>query len=170
VFVPIAWLLAVPATTRAACDGPAPSFRRGIETAPTVVVGEVTAVGIEDPAWGRSEFTLRVDHVLRGTAAGVMEIRDLVLQPCAGLVRANVGDVIALALGATEFETTGNPIAFIRGAPPRPDIERVTLAQVFALAGLASPAEPAAVPWALIVGGVAVGLVAIIAFRSRHPR
>lgn len=143
-----------------------------METAPTVVVGEVMAVGEVDPAWTRSEFTLRVDHVLRGTAPPVMEIRDLVLQPCAGVVTATVGDVIAIALGAVEFETEVNPVAFIRGAPPRSDIERMTLSQVFALAGLPAPEDGAGgiqVPWLLLVGGAVLCLAAIVAFRPRGP-
>lgn len=168
-----AWMfLAAPA--RAACDGPAPSFRHGARTAQTLVVGEVTAaVPAADAGGFAREFTLRVDHVLRGAAPPVMELRDLVMQPCAGLLLVHRDDIVALAFGAREFDTDVNAVAFVRGVPSRGDIEQLTLADVFAVAGVPVPVEVSpslAPPWGLVLAAGLVAGTAIVAFRSGRSR
>ena len=157
----------------AACDGPAPSFRRGVGSAETVVVGEVTAAKLlPDDGFAR-DFTLRVDHVLRGVAPPVMELRDVVMQPCAGVILVNAGDVIAIAFGAREFDTDVNAVAFLRGAPSRGDIERLTLADVFSAAGRPLPTDldpPPEFPWGPGLVAALVGAGAAVAFRRRGSR
>ncbi len=158
--------------TRGACDGPAPSFTNGVQTAETLVIGEVIAAGPPAFAPNSFSFSLRVDHVLRGDAPGVMEFKDLVLQPCAGLVTVRMGDVIALALGASEFGGEVNPVAFIRGSPSRADIERRSITEVFTMAGIPPPAmaeEPFEVPWGFVaLAGVLVVATALM-FLPRRP-
>ena len=157
----------------AACDGPAPSFSRGVGSAETVVVGEVTAAKpLPDDGFAR-DFTLRVDHVLRGVAPPVMELRDVAMQPCAGVILVNAGDVIAIAFGAREFDQDVNAVAFLRGVLSRADIERLTLADVFSLAGQPLPTDPSGsleFPWGpgLVAALVAAG--AAVAFRQRPSR
>lgn len=157
----------------AACDGPAPSFSRGVESAETVVVGEVTAAEpVPDVGFAR-KFTLRVDHVLRGIAPPVMALQDVVMQPCAGVILVNTGDVIAIAFGAREFDMDVNAVAFLRGAPSRSDIERLTLGEVFSLAGLPLPTESdrsLEFPWGPGLVVALVGAGAVAAFRRRGPQ
>ena len=163
-------VLAIAAPARGACDGPAPSFTNGVQTADTLVIGEVVAAGPPVFAPNSFSFSLRVDHVLRGDAPDVMEFKDLVLQPCAGWVTVKMGDVIALALGASEFGGEVNPVAFIRGSPSRADIERRSMAEVFAMAGVPLPdtrTEPGGVPWGLIA---VAGVVALAAVSIAVPR
>lgn len=159
------------AATRGACDGPAPSFANGVQTAGTLVIGEVIAAGPPVFAPDSFSFSLRVDHVLRGDAPDVMKFKDLVLQPCAGWVTVRMGDVIALALGANEFGGEVNPVAFIRGSPPRADIERLSMAEVFAMAGTPAPdtaAEPFEVPWGFVaLAGVLAAATALIVVPRR---
>jgi len=161
-------LLATPA--RAACDGPAPSFRHGVATAETLVVGEVTdAIPAADAGGFARAFTLRVDHVLRGTAPPVMELRDVVMQPCAGVILVQRGDVIAIAFGAREFDMDVNAVAYLRGVPYRDDIERLTREELFSLVGLPSPTDPnplSSIPWGLGLAAALLGAVALVAFRD----
>jgi hypothetical protein len=168
----LAGVLGVP-PTHAACDGPAPSFSRGVGSADTVVVGEVTAAErLPDVGFAR-EFTLRVDHVLRGVAPPVMRLQDVVMQPCAGVILVNGGDMIAIAFGAREFDMDVNAVAFLRGAPSRGDIEQLTLAEVFSLAGQPIPTNPDRSLGLLWIPGLVAALVgagAVAAFRRRGPQ
>lgn len=168
----LAAVLAAP-PAHAACDGPAPSFSRGVESAETVVVGEVTAAErLRDVGFAR-DFTLRVDRMLRGVAPPVMELRDVVMQPCAGVILVNVGDVIAIAFGAREFDQDVNAVAFLRGVPSRGDIERLTLADVFSLAGQPLPTDPDGsleFPWGPGLVVALVGAGALASFLWRGPK
>lgn len=132
----------------AECQGPVPSFRDVAPTAQRVLIGDVVAVqtgGLTEPdgSGHSSRFTLRVRYVPRGTAPAVMEISDLPTQPCAGVMVARVGDRIALALDGTDYTPPipVNTIAWIRGSPPfnDPMFETITVAEVYALLGLAPP-------------------------------
>ena len=136
-----------PAPAAASCDGPVPSFREHATSAARIVIGDVIAVDDRAP-WGddlgrSSRFTLRVHFVLRGRAPSVMHLRDRAFLPCPDhIIVARKDDRIALALGATGFspKITFDTVAWIRGIPPAfAGIERITVAQAFALVGLAPP-------------------------------
>ena len=146
-----AWVIAMAAVAVsgspvvAECDGPPPSFRDALSTAKLIVIGDVTAVhggGLgEVGADGRSSrFTLRIDLVLRGHAPAVMEIQDLVMQPCAGTVIARTGDRIAVAFDALDFTPPirVNAFAWIRGTPAQEN-ETITEAEVFRRLGREAP-------------------------------
>jgi hypothetical protein len=182
----MALVVAAPAEARAACDGPFPSFREAAPSARTIIVGTVTAIDPEadDPPGYASVFELRIDHVLKGDAAPRMTIDHLGPSPCSPTLFAPMGAVIALALDATAFDPPLNvdAPAFIQGvslearfgdrALTKPD--EMTLAEVFAAAGVALPdtvAElpPADIPWApMAVGLIGLG-VSILAFRVSRP-
>lgn len=165
----------VPNAASGACNGPAPSFRHGAASASTVVIGTVTNVNELDgagPVGGYFRaFTLRVDHLLRGEAPPLMSI-DNVPMYCAGPIQVHPGDVIAVALGAHEFDTEVTAVAFIAGVPHRSDIERVTLAEAYAMTGVPMPpiTEAPAVPWPFVL---AVGILtagALLAFAAPRRR
>jgi hypothetical protein len=130
----------------AECDGPVPSFRKAVATAQRIVIGDVVDVrrgGLLEPqADGRStRFTLRVRQVLLGEAPRLMDIRDLVTQPCAGTVIARAGDRIAIAFDAVDFTPpiAVNAVAWIRGTPPTEEYEAIKQTEVFELLGLDAP-------------------------------
>jgi hypothetical protein len=136
----------------AECDGPAPSFLPALATAKRIVIGdviEVQAGGLLEPqADGRSSrFTLRVRYVLRGDAPARMDIRDLVMQPCAGTVIARTGDRIAIAFDAVDFTPPirVNAVAWIRGTPPEGN-ETITQTAIFEHLGLTAPNTAIAPP------------------------
>jgi hypothetical protein len=140
-------------TTFAECDGPVPSFRKALGTAQRVVIGDVIDVrlgGLLEPqADGRSSrFTLRVRHVLRGEAPKVMDIRDLVTQPCAGSIVARPGDRIAIAFDAIDFTPpmVVNSAAWIRGEPWGDSYERISETEIFERLGLDAPDTAVATP------------------------
>ena len=146
-----AWVIAMAAVAVggspvvAECDGPPPSFRDALSTAKRIVIGDVTAVhggGLaEVGADGRSSrFTLRIDLVLRGHAPSIMEIQDVVMQPCAGTVIARKGDRIAVAFDALDFTPPirVNAFAWIRGTPPQGN-GTVTEAEVLRRLGREAP-------------------------------
>ncbi len=117
-------------------------------------------------------FRLEVDHILRGEAPPEMSV-DNVPMHCAGPIEARPGDVIAIALGAHEFNTEVTAIAFIAGVPHRSDIERLTLTEAYDVTGVPMPADaepPSAVPWpfVLAVGVLTVG--ALVAFSAPMRR
>ena len=177
-----AGLIAATPPVAAECDGPIPSFRAVAASAKHVVIGEVVGVRPSelngDSADGRStRFTLRVTEVPRGRAPRTMEIDDLPTQPCAGFVRARVGDRIAIAFDATDFEPPirVNTAAWLRGVPPGSEhdlisaFEPTTRAQVYALLGLEPPdtaAPPFRVaptgepPWSLLAVAAVAGAAA----------
>jgi hypothetical protein len=107
-----------PLQVAAECDGPVPSFSGAVATAKRVVIGDVVAVregGLVKPAasaGSSSRFTLRVRYAVVGDAEKSMEIRDLLTQPCAGVVQAREGDRIALAFNATDIHRDGTVIQF----------------------------------------------------------
>jgi hypothetical protein len=177
-----AWLMAGTAQVAAECDGPIPSFRGVAATATRVVIGEVVEVHpselTAEGADGRSSrFTLRVIEVPRGRAPRTMEIVDVVTQPCAGVVIARLGDRLAIAFGALDFEPPMrvNTAAWLRGVPPFTEIdalsafESTTREEVYALLGIQPPdtavaphtdGGPGGLPWwplavAALAGGVA---------------
>ena len=147
-------VLATGATPAVAeCDGPVPSFRKALLTAKRIVIGDVIDVrpgGLLEPqADGRSSrFTLRVRHVLRGEAPRLMDIRDLVTQPCAGTVIARAGDRIAIAFDAFDFTPpiAVNAVAWIRGQIPPEVYERITETEVFERLGVDAPNTAFAMP------------------------
>ena len=165
---------AVPAV--AECDGPVPSFRKALASAQRIVVGDVIDVrrgGLLEPrADGRSSrFTFRVRYVLRGEAPVLMDIRDLEMQPCAGMVIARAGDRIAIAFDAVDFTPPigVNAVAWIRGRAPTEEYELITQTEVFELLGLDAPdtalatsdppaSAPPLSPLPLVVAGF-IGLV-----------
>ena len=172
-------------TTFAECDGPVPSFRKALGTAQRIVIGDVIEVrrgGLLEPqADGRSSrFTLRVRHVLRGEAPKVMDIRDLVTQPCAGSIVARPGDRIAIAFDAVDFTPpiAVNSAAWIRGEPWGDSFERITEVEVFERLGLdapdtglaspdPAPTGPTFEPLLLVAPGM-FGLIVGWRRRSRH--
>lgn len=176
------WLIAVAGPVAAECDGPIPSFRAVVGTAKRVIIGEVVAVHpseltAEGTDGRSSRFTLRVTDVPRGRAPKAMEIVDLPTQPCASIVVARVGDRLAIAHDAIDFEPPirVNTAAWLRGVPPGSEFdllsafESTTRAEVYALLGLEPPdtsvapvtdGATGAVPWwpfvvAAVAGGVA---------------
>lgn len=177
-----AWLIAGAAPVAAECDGPIPSFRSVAATAKRVVIGEVVAVHpseltVEGADGRSSRFTLRVTDVPRGGAPKTMEIDDLPTQPCASIVVARVGDRLAIAFDAIDFEPPMrvNTAAWIRGVPPGTEFdlisafESTTRAEVYALLGLEPPdtsvapvsdEAPRGQPWWLLVAAAVAGGVA----------
>ena len=192
----VAWLIAGAAPVGAECDGPIPSFRAVAATAKRVVIGEVVAVHpselTAEGADGRSSrFTLRVTDVPRGRAPKTMEIDDLPTQPCASIVVARVGDRLAIAFDAIDFEppVRVNTAAWIRGVPPGTEFdlltafESTTRAEVYALLGIEPPdtsigpvtdKAPGGSPWwplvvAAVAGGIAGWLGGSPRWRRRGP-
>ncbi len=86
-----------------------------------------------------------MDVVLRGGSAPLLEIDDVMTQPCAGALVARRGDRIVLALDGSDFvpPVSANMIAWIDGEPVR-DVgfeTRLSLEEAFALVGRPVP-EP----------------------------
>ena len=162
--------LLMPNAASGACSGPGPSFRNGAASAATVVIGTVTD-GKEHDGAGPVDgyfraFRLEVDHVLRGEAPPVMSI-DNVPMHCAGPIEARAGDVIAVALGAHEFDTEVTAVAFIAGVPHRSDIERLTLAEAYGVTGVSMPPigeARTATPWPLMLAVGILSVSALLAF------
>lgn len=172
----------------AECSGSPPSFRDALSTAERIVVGDVVALrdgGLAEPRPNRqssSRFTLRIRHVLRGQAPAVIKIRDLVAQPCAGVIVAREGDRIAVAFDALDYTPPirVNAVAWIRGTPSGEGNETMTVAGLFRRLGLPPPdtaivaprapeaaAEPRPEPALLAVVGL-FGL--ILGWRRSAPR
>jgi hypothetical protein len=144
---------ALTSSASAECNpgGILPTLKEASATAKTIVIGDVVAVrsgGSWDPSIdGRSSrFTLAVRIVVRGTAPPELSVQDLITRPCAGEVIVRFGDRVVLALDAreTNFAGTFSTVAWITGQPPQGAgaFERVTDAQVLALAGPALPEAP----------------------------
>jgi hypothetical protein len=138
-----------------------------------VIVGDVTGITPSE-LWdssvdGRSSrFTLQVRYVLRGEALPVMSIVDLPTQPCAAVVVARVGDRIAIAFDALDFEPPirVNTVAWIRGTPAFEGVETITLAETFSLMGLAAPdtsTSPSPKSSQPHTGTIALALASIVA-------
>lgn len=169
-----AWVIAMAAVVLggspvvAECDGPPPSFRDALSTAKRIVIGDVTAVH-GGGSWGigsdgsSSRFTLGVDLVLRGHAPAVMEIQDLVMQPCAGTVIARKGDRIALAFDALDFTPPirVNAVAWIRGTPA-PGSETITGAEVFRRLGREPPDTSVGTPRPPVVPPSSAPIVVVV--------
>jgi hypothetical protein len=189
------WLIAGAGPVAAECDGPIPSFRAVVGTAKRVIIGEVVAVHpseltAEGTDGRSSRFTLRVTDVPRGRAPETMEIVDLPTQPCAGHVVARVGDRLAIAFDAIDFEPPIrlNTAAWLRGVPPSSEFdlmtefESTTREEVYALLGLEPPdtsvaplteVVPGGLPWwpnvvAVVAGGIAGWLGSSPRWRRRR--
>ena len=138
----------------AECSGSPPSFRDALSTAERIVVGDVVALrdgGLAEPRPSRpssSWFSLKIRYVLRGQAPVVMRIRDLVAQPCAGVIVARKGDRIAVAFDALDYTPPirVNAVAWIRGTPSGEGNETITEAGLFRRLGLRAPDTAIATP------------------------
>lgn len=165
----------------AECDGPPPPFRETVTTARQVVIGEVVATRPSESSVGArsSRFTVKVSHLVRGEPFPLVEVNDLMSQPCASYLVAGVGDRVALALRATAFTppVEANGIAWLAGVVTEGG-ETTTVAEVFSLAGVpiaaeAPPTPPtveASSPWpgaALWGLGVAAVLVVVLTVARR---
>jgi len=152
----------------AACDGIPPSFRKVASTAERIVIGDVIAVGSYP-----SRFTLRVRYVPRGDAPKIMEIRDLrpLAQCAAGYVYGHMSTRIAIAFDAISLQgyqyLPANTWALIRAPRSFKHPDRITVAEVFALAGTplpetstTPPAQPPPLPVTLMVSVIASALAA----------
>jgi hypothetical protein len=170
------WLIAGAAPVPAECDGPIPSFRGVVATAKRVVIGQVVAVHpseLSDPASDArsTRFTLRVLETPRGVAPATMEIVDLPTQPCASIVSARVGDRLAIAFDAIDFEPPMrvNTAAWLRGVPPLSEIdsltafESTTRAEVYRLLGLEPPDTAVAPAPSQISADPPWGVIAVVA-------
>lgn len=172
-----------PQPVSAECDGPVPPFREYATYASRVVIGDVTAVDLNSP-WrdgegGSSRFTLRVRHVIRGSAGAWMTFRDVPYLPCSDhIFVVHEGDRIALALGITGTSILGedvNTAAWIRGTPWG-DSEQISTAGVYDLFGLVMPDSSTAQSRpqeSLPAGAVVVllaGLVAAVVADRRFRR
>lgn len=155
-----------------------PSFREAARTAKRIIVGEVVAGYSYDSTDRATQFRLRVDELLRGLSDPVIDFRDGVYSgeaticPGDSILRVRIGDVIAFAFDA-RLSGSSNPVltvAYVRGNPDKflmPGIERLTLAEVRAAAGLpatdtitsrdAAPGQFPVVPLlaAALLGGLA---------------
>ena len=178
----------------AECDGPYPDFNEVVQTAKTIVIGEVVALergGARDPIdqGVSSRFTLQVVHVLRGSSNEVVTIADMPTQPCAAVIGARFGDRIALAVDGVAFTTRvkANMVAWIDAVPPpgfgpgsMSQAETYSVAEVFALVGqevpptaTAAPAEiresaPPSPLVPMLAAAVAIGTVVVIAMAIRR--
>lgn len=152
-----ATLLALfPAGALADCDGVIPPFGEFAPTASRIVIGEVTSTDPNAPWKGghgaSSRFTLRIDYVVRGSAASVLTVRDQPFLPCADhIIQARPGDRIALAFDiALNLEGFGAApdakfatIAWVAANAPREwwEVEQLTVAEVYELAGEPPPTD-----------------------------
>ena len=148
VLISSAWMLATARPVAAECTGmdPWPSFTEAAPSATRIVIGEVVESFSDDSADNAVHFRVRVDEVLRGSSRSSLELRDVrsgvPLKICPdSILRVRVGDVLAFAFDA-RVSNSPEPVlavAWIRGRPHEfllPGAERLTLAQVRALAGL----------------------------------
>ncbi len=153
--------LVAPGPVAAECTGldPWPSFTAAARSAKVIVVGEVVESFADDSADNAIHFRFRVDQVLRGEAESEIEFRDVVrsglpLTICPGnsLLRVRAGDQLAMAFGARYRAVAGpvTAVAFLDRTPDSflmPDMERLTLDQVHAVADLpATDTEPGPLP------------------------
>ena len=138
-------LAAGPDPTLAECDGPYPSFRNVAPGAERILIGEVVRVA---PASERHDDGRTASFVLRGRSVleesrSVEEVfQDVPTQPCSGRILARVGDVIAVAFQGRDFQPpmVVNAVAWIDGAAPEGiGIERITVPEVYRLAGVPAP-------------------------------
>ena len=132
-------LLASPVA--ADCNGPYPSFTAVAPTANRIVYGTVVRVEPIDAGWS-TRFRLRGWSILGGLRPTEVWVRGVLSQPCSGPLLARVSDRIAIAFDGVAFDTKvpANAIAWIGGQPPdMVGIELLTVAEVFAAAGVAAP-------------------------------
>jgi hypothetical protein len=169
---------------RAECDGPHPAFERTVATARRLVIGEVVAVRPGgrwevDDFGVSSRFNVRVDVVLRGGSPPVLEIDDVMTQPCAAPLVARRGDRVLLALDGSDFvpPMPANMIAWIGGEPVRDAgfETRLSLQEAFALVGrpVPEPNAPESGPdggAALLAVGAAAAVGTAIGVRRRRGR
>jgi hypothetical protein len=174
--VALGLLHAGPAT--AACMSAVPSFTSVARTADQVVIGTVSNAELEAPTEYASAFHVTVERVLRGPRQSVIEARDLVTNPaCGTVVLARDGDQIALAIRGTEFGYAKqvSAIAYLAGVPHRPDIESMTVTEVYAAAGVPDTAvSPAAhrvgmAGWLVVAATVAACVLALRSWRGLRP-
>ena len=145
-------VLLVPSTARGECDGPFASFQNAAPTARRIVIGQVVASlpGPPESDGRTSRFTLQGWSVLDSDQPTVVDVRDLISQPCAGYIMARPGDRIAIAFEGHDFtpRIVVNAVAWVEGAPPPFDgIESTNVGAIYALLGrvppvLATPATP----------------------------
>ena len=122
-----------------------------------------------------SAFSLTVQYVLRGSTGRTLELEDLAAGPCSGPVTVRVGERIAIAFGLSDRllfgDATWAAVAWIRGTPPRlPDIEQLTVSEVFRTLGVEPPETSTVTParqtvpigLLLVVG---LGVLAIVVTR-----
>jgi hypothetical protein len=165
-------MYARPAT--AACSSAVPSFMQVARTAEQVVIGTVSDGEPTGPNQYASVFRVTVERVLGGPRQTVIEARDLVTNPaCGTLVLARDGDRIALAIGGTAFGYAKrvSAIAYVAGVPHRPDIESMTLAEVYAAVGVPDTAVSRVPPQDGKAGWLVVAAAAaatVLALRSRR--
>lgn len=160
---------------------PWPSFTQSAGSANRIIIGTV----VWTPGGQvNSRFTLRVDEVLRGQAPAKVDFaafRSGAPQPVCpedSLLRVRrVGDRLAIAYGAhlSVFEQPITAVAFVAPSRPdrglMPDMERLTVAQVRAIAAL-PPTDIAAKasassPAVMLVGG-GLGVLVALAFTLRR--
>jgi hypothetical protein len=151
--IPASAALAMPAL--AECVGNPnrwPAFERVAPTARQVVVGRVSEVKAQDPAYDySSSFTLEVEEVLRGPEPAAIEFEDIRSglplrgeQSCrdSSSLSVHAGDRIALALGGRLPGVKGrvNSAAWIEGRKEDPSmlrgLARMSLDQIRQAAGL----------------------------------
>ena len=156
------WLLATSAgPVRGACDGPAPAFDERIADAERIVIGQVVEHAPADVSSAGFRFSLDVIDTVKGIPAPRLDIGDLWLHPCAGPFSAGAGDVIAIAFGVRDGEFVLNPVAYLEGEPQRPDVRRVTVAEVYALAGVMPAKVVRDEPSLSILGVILLGALLI---------
>ena len=105
------------------CDGPYPSFREVAPTARRVVYGIVTATRPGPADWGdgrTSRFTIQGWALNEGPRPDVVEVRDVVSQPCAGYLAAGPGEKVVVALDGVAFSprVAANAIAWVDARAP----------------------------------------------------
>lgn len=177
---------AAPPPAAAECDGPPVSYRTYASSAPTVVIGRVSAIDsgridpdADDP--GRSTgFTLAVQSVLRGTAGQTLDLVDVRSGPCSAPLAVRVGDRIAIASGLQDRlffgDETWAAVAWIEGEPPAwlAEVERLSVAEVFRVLGL-DPPDTSVVPVTsppaagLTLACLLTALVTLVVLRSNPP-
>jgi len=172
---------------------PWPSFEEAAPTAERIVVGKVVAGYAFDSASQALTFRLRVDEVIRGQAATILEFRDVVrsgapLKLCTdSMLTVRVGDTLAMAFDAHVAGVRGPvlAVAFLNRTPDQfsmPGIQHVSLRDVHRMAAGLPPTDavaaataapgPAALPVGALpleVAAAAVGL-ALAWRRTRPPR
>jgi hypothetical protein len=162
-------LVAGPHRVLAECDGPYPSFRNVAPGAERILIGEVVQV---DPAGERHDdgrtagFVLHGQSVLEGGRAVDEVFQDVPTQQCAGMIVARVGDVIAVAFRGRDFEPPQvvNAVAWIEGdAPELIGVERISVPEIYQLAGVPMPVPSARVADVVFPASKALALTAAVA-------